>query len=49
MPNLPAPETKARNDWEPIVKKNGSKDPTHINNEDAERIIRFLWGQGFPE
>ncbi len=47
--NLPAPETKARNDWEPIVKRMVQKDPNHISDEDAERIIRFLWGQGFPE
>jgi len=47
--NLPAPETKARNDWEPIVKRMQLKDPNNISESEAERISRFLWGLGFPE
>jgi hypothetical protein len=45
----PAPETKARDEWPPIVERMRMKGESDISKADAEKISRFLWGQGYPE
>lgn len=45
----PAPETKARDEWPPIVERMRMKSDSNISEGNAEKISRFLWGQGYPE
>ena len=47
--NPPSPDGKTRDEWPPVVKRMMSKDTTWINETEADRIARYLWGQGKPD
>lgn len=44
----PAPDTKTRNQWPPIVKRMALKLPGWISDAEADKIIQYLWGQAKP-
>jgi hypothetical protein len=44
----PAPDTKTRNLWPPIVKRMALKLPAWISDAEADKIIQYLWGQAKP-
>ena len=47
--NLPSPDAKARSDWLPTVERMKQKEGSEISETDAEKISRYLWGQGYPD
>lgn len=44
----PAPDTKTRDQWAPIVKRMALKLPGWISDSEADKIIQHLWGQAKP-
>lgn len=46
--SAPAPDSKTRGQWAPIVKRMTLKLPGWISDAEADKIIQYLWGQAKP-